>query len=92
MKRKKLLQKILNTTLKSQINKMYGDGSYVTVSNISYIRSKKCYLISVTLYLTDVENGMELFPDGLEIITKQGWGVIGDGQPIAIQPSVDVKL
>ena len=92
MKRKKLLQKILNTTLKSQINKMYGDGSYVTVSNISYIRSKKCHLISVTLYLTDVENGMGLFPDGLEIIIKQGWGVVGDGQPIAIQPSVDVKL
>lgn len=92
MKRKKLLQKILNTTLKSQINKMYGDGSYVTVSNISYIRSKKCHLISVTLYLTDVENGMELFPDGLEIIIKQGWGVVGDGQPIAIQPSVDVKM
>jgi hypothetical protein len=92
MKRKKLLQKILNTTLKSQVNKMYGDGSYVTVSNISYIRSKKCHLISVTLYLTDVENGMELFPDGLEIIIKQGWGVVGDGQPIAIQPSVDVKL
>jgi len=92
MKRKKLLQKILNTTLKSQVNKMYGDGSYVTVSNISYIRSKKCHLISVTLYLTDVENGMELFPDGLEIIIKQGWGVVGDGQPIAIQPSVDVKM
>jgi len=92
MKRKKLLQKILNTTLKSQINKMYGDGSYVTVSNISYIRSKKCHLISITLYLTDVENGMELFPDGLEIIIKQGWGVVGDGQPIAIQPSVDVKM
>ena len=71
---------------------MYGDGSYVTVSNLSYINSKRCYLISVTLYLTDVEKGMELFPHGLEIILKQGWGVIGDGQPIAIQPSVDVKL
>lgn len=91
MKRKTLLQKILNTTLRSQIIKMYGEGSFVTVNNISYIRSKKCHLINVVLYLTDVENGMELFPDGLEIIIKQGWGVIGDGKPIAIQPSVDVK-
>lgn len=91
MKRKKPLQKILNTTLKSQINKMFGDGSYVTVNNITYMLSKKSHLISVTLYLTDVEDGMELYPDGLNMIINQAWTVVGDGQSIAIQPSVDVK-
>jgi hypothetical protein len=90
MKRKNLLQKILNKTLKPQIIKMFGEGSFVTVSNITYVRSKKCHLINVTLYLTDVENGMEIFPDGLEIIIKQAWDVIGDKKPIMIQSSLDV--
>ena len=45
---------------------------------------------SYGLNFDDIENGMELYPDGLELIIKAGWDVIGDKTPIIIQSSVDV--
>lgn len=91
MNRKDLLQKVVNLSLKPQLYKMFGDGSNISVSNISYVRSKKCNLINVTLFITDVENGYELFPDGLEMLINQGWKVVGDGLPIIVQSSLDLK-
>lgn len=44
----------------------------------------------MTLYLDDVENSIDLYPDGLELIIKQGWDVIGDKKPIIIQSSLDI--
>lgn len=90
MKKKKLLQRLLDTNLKSTIKKTFGEKSYIKVSNISYIRSKDSHMINVTLYLDDVENSIDLYPDGLELIIKQGWDVIGDKKPIMIQSSLDV--
>jgi hypothetical protein len=90
MKKKKFLQRILDTKLKSTVKKTFGEKSYVKVSNISYVRSKDSHIINVTLYLDDVENSIDLYPDGLELIIKQGWDVVGDKKPIIIQSSLDV--
>ena len=90
MKKKKFLQRILDTKLKSTIKKTFGEKSYVKVSNISYVRSKDGHIINVTLYLDDVENSIDLYPDGLELIIKQGWDVVGDKKPIIIQSSLDI--
>lgn len=90
MKKKKFLQRILDTKLKSTIKKTFGEKSYVKVSNISYVRSKDSHIINVTLYLDDVENSIDLYPDGLELIIKQGWDVVGDKKPIIIQSSLDI--
>jgi hypothetical protein len=90
MKKKKFLQRILDTSLKSQIKKTFGEKSHIKVSNITYVRSKDSYVINTTLYLDDIENSIELYPDGLELIIKQGWDVIGDKKPIMIHSSLDV--
>jgi len=90
MKKKKFLQRILDTKLKSTIKKTFGEKSYIKVSNISYVRSKDSHIINVTLYLDDVENSIDLYPDGLDLIIKQGWDVVGDKKPIIIQSSLDV--
>ena len=90
MKRKKVLQKILDTQLKSQIQKTFGQKSYVIVSNLTHIRSLDRYIVNVTLYMDDIENSMELYPDGLEVIIKMAWVAVGDGKPIGINSSIDV--
>ena len=90
MRKKKFLQRILDTTLKITIKKTFGEKSYIKVSNISYVRSKDSHVINVTLYLDDLENSISLYPDGLELIVKQGWDAIGDKKPIIIQSSLDV--
>jgi hypothetical protein len=90
MKKKKFLQRILDTKLKSTVKKTFGEKSYVKVSNISYVRSKDSHIINVTLYLDDVENSIDLYPDGLELLIKQGWDVVGNKKPIIIQSSLDI--
>lgn len=89
MKRKKFLQKILDTQFKSQIIKIFGKKSYIVVSNLTYIRSLDRYMINVTLYIDDIENSIELYPDGLDIILKLAWSATGDGKQIIVSSSVD---
>ena len=90
MNYKKYLQKILDLSLRMRTEETFGVGSYIKVNNITHVRSKKSYLVSVTLYFDDVENSMFLYPDGLEMIVKSGWDVIGTKVPIIIQSSIDV--
>lgn len=90
MKIKKYIQKILDTTLKSTIKKTFGEKSFVKVDNVSKVRSKNCYLFNVTLYLDDIENGMLLYPDGLDVIIKQAWDIVGDKKPIIVHYSLDI--
>jgi hypothetical protein len=90
MKKRKFLQRILDTTLKSNIKKIFGEKSFIKISNVSYVRSQDIHIINATLYLYDIEGGMPLYPDGLDVIIKQAWDVIGDKKPIRIHSSVDV--
>lgn len=90
MKYKRFFQQVLNVGLKKQTEDTFGEGSFIKISNLTYIRSKKAYLVNVTLHFDDIENSMELYPDGLEYIVKAAWDVLGTGQPIIIQSSVDV--
>ena len=89
MKRKKFLQKILDTQLKTRITETFGEKSYIIVSNLTYIKSMDKYMVNVTLYLDDIEGSMELYPDGLEVIIKMAWTGVGDGKPIVVSSSLD---
>ena len=91
MKKKQLLEKVINYSLKNQLTLMFGEGSYISIDVLDYIRSKKCYLVHARLYITNIEEGMDLFPDGVNMLINLGWKVIGKGQPLLILPSVDVK-
>lgn len=89
MKRKKFLQKILDTQLKPQIIKTFGEKSFIIVSNLTHLRRLDKYMINVTLYIDDIENSIELYPDGLELIIKMAWAGVGDGKSIIISSSID---
>ena len=91
MKKRQLLQKVINHSLKNQLTLMFGEESYISIDVLDYIRSKKCYLVHARLYITNIEEGMDLFPDGVNMLINLGWKVIGKGQPLLILPSIDVK-
>ena len=91
VKYKKHLQKILDLSLKYKTEDTFGVGSLIKISNVSYVRSSDSYIINTTLYITDIENSMMLYPDGLNLIVKAGWDVLGSGKPIIIQSSLDVQ-
>jgi len=91
MKRNQMLQRVINHGLKHQLTIMFGEGSYISIDVLDYIRSKKSYLVHAKIYITNIEEGMLLFPDGVYMLVNLGWKVMGKGQPLMILPSVDVK-
>ena len=91
MNKQQLLQKVINHSLKGQLTLMYGEGSYISIDLLDYIRSKKSYMVHARLYLTNIEDGMLLYPDGVHMLVNLGWKVIGKGKPLMVLPSVDVK-
>ena len=91
MKKNELLEDIINSSLFGQLDLMFGDGSYVKVTHLSYVQGQKKYMAHVNLYISNIEDGMTFYPDGLETIVRLGWKVIGRKQTLMILPSVDIK-
>jgi hypothetical protein len=90
MRYKKYLQKIIDKQFKSELEEFFGKSSYIKISNITYIRSKDSYLISVNLYLDEPEKIDLLFPTALELLVQRAWNVIGDKKQIILQSSFDL--
>ena len=42
------------------------------------------------MFILFLTSSISLYPDGLELIIKQGWDVVGNKKPIMIQSSLDV--
>ena len=91
MKKNELLEDIINSSLCGQLDLMFGDGSYVKVGHLGYVQGQKKYMVHVTLHISNIEDGMTFYPDGLETVVRLAWKVIGRKQPLMILPSVDIK-
>ena len=90
MRYKKYLQKIIDKQFKSELEEFFGKNSYIRISNMTYIRSKDSYLISVNLYLDEPEKIDLLFPTALELLIQRAWNVVGDKKGIILQSSFDL--
>jgi hypothetical protein len=88
---KELLQKMINLPLRGELMSMFGSGSTLHIDRLDYISSKKSHMVHVRLLLTDVELGMDLFPDGVEVLVKKAWKILTQNDKIIIVSSVDVK-
>jgi len=82
---------MINLPLRGELTSMFGPGSVLHVDRLDYISSKKCHMVHVRLLLTEVESGMELFPDGVDVIIKKAWKILTQNDKIIIVSSVDVK-
>lgn len=89
--RKDLLQKMINLPLRGELTSMFGPGSTLHVDRLDYISSKKCNMVHVRLFITDVEVGMEFYPDGIEVLIKKAWKILSNNDKIIVISSVDVK-
>jgi hypothetical protein len=91
MKKNELLEDIINSSLCGQLDMMFGEGSYVRVTYLGFIQSQNKNIAHVTLHISDIEEGMSFYPDGLETVVRLAWKVIGRKRPLMILPSVDIK-
>lgn len=90
MRIKKFLQLFFDKQLSKTLEEYFGEKSYVKISNVTYVRSKKSYLINITLYVDQPDKLELLFPIGLELLVQRAWGVVGDKKEIIVQSSFDL--
>ena len=90
MNRKKILQLFIDTQLKDQLQEIFGESSFITINNLSYVKSKDSYLINTTLYVSNLDDFEILYPTTLISFIKMAWGVVGHKKEIIIQSSFGV--
>lgn len=66
-----LFTKIINKIFKTQLELLYGLGSYVEVTDIKFCTQNKNYLITCKLYLSDLDLFKEVGEDGLIYILNE---------------------
>lgn len=88
---KELLQKMINLPLHGELTSMFGSGSTLHIDRLDYISSKKSHMVHVRLFLTDVETGMKIFPDGVDLLITKAWKILTQNNKIIVVSSVDVK-
>jgi hypothetical protein len=89
---KRRLQIILNKVLKEQKDILYGSNSEIVVNDVNWIRSKKTYMVTITIYADNIEESVESHSGGIEYMMDFGWPILGkDCKPIIVS-SLDVKL
>ena len=65
---KVFFERVLNKVNKPDIDSWFGDNSYIKVTDFSYSTTQKKNYLSITLYPTNYEYAIEIFPEGLEIL------------------------
>jgi hypothetical protein len=90
MDKRVLLEKCINISMKTDIERFFGKDSRVIVENLYYVRSKKSYMTNIKLLFNNIEGGSEFIPDGLDMIVYNSWRIIDRKTPLIITQSVDL--
>jgi hypothetical protein len=87
---KKILQNIVNTINLEEIELLFGKESKIVVNSILYSTNNKTYVIDVTIFVSDIENSVEAFPDSLDLFLQKSWEFILYGKKPIIISKMDI--
>jgi len=87
---KEMLEHLLNNIRKEELNLLFGEGSKINVDSISYSTNNKTYVIHSTVFVTDIEESIQSFPDGLDFLITESWKYTGFNNELTIINSIDI--
>jgi hypothetical protein len=87
---KNYLEFYVNYILRNESKYLFGDSSYINIDEIKYSTNNKTLIITCKLNTTDPELCQETFPDGLEVLIKEGLNMSGINDKITLISSIDV--
>ena len=87
-KNTEIIEFLINYGLKTYKNNLFGVKSQVKVTLIQFLSQKKCFMVHVTLYIENLDQNLELYPDGLEELIRLAWSAYGKQEKIVISSSV----
>jgi hypothetical protein len=87
---KKCLEILLNKIFKSDLELLFGVGSYVIVNYVKYSTNNHTFVVDCKLFINNIELTEGVYPDGLNLLTEESWKFMGIKQNISIVSSIDV--
>lgn len=86
----KPLERIINKGFRNEMNILFGENSKVIIKRMDYITNDNSVSIHASLFVTDIEKSMEVYPDGLKMLIQDGWKLFCLESPMHITTSIDV--
>ena len=85
------LENTINKVFKKKLKLFFGEGARVRVSQFQYSTTTKQYFASVTLETELINESMEVFPDGLEIIVSDAYQLLALSEKLILTTSIEYK-
>ncbi len=82
---------MLNNVLKEDLEILYGEKTWVEITNLTYCEQKKHYSVQCKIYVSDVNLFMESDEDGLKFLISESFKYSGlEENIVAVTISVDI--
>ena len=82
-------EKYLNRIYKKDIDLLFGEGSEISITELSYSTSLKQIVVSAKLIPTNYDFAIEIFPEGLEMVIQELWKFMGIDLDLMLTSSID---
>lgn len=73
MKVKKSLEKLTNNLDKEELKLLFGNESKIKIRSISYSTNKKSYVIDASVLVSNLDESIDAYPEGLNFIIEKSW-------------------
>lgn len=87
---KKYLEFLINKRQKQELELMFGVGSKVVIESIGYSTNTKKYIIHTKVVATNIDDSIDIFPTGLNMLIEESWKYTGFKDEITLINSLDV--
>lgn len=70
---KKSLEKISNNLDKEELKLLFGEECKIKIRSISYSTNKKSYVIDASVLVSNLDESIDAYPEGLNFIIEKSW-------------------
>jgi hypothetical protein len=87
---KRMLEHLINVIQKEDMELMFGVGSKVRIESVTYSTNTKKYVVHAKVFATEIDDSLDVFPTGLNILINEGWKYTGFEDELTLINTLDV--
>jgi hypothetical protein len=81
---------LLNKVFKSDLELLFGKGSYVIINYCKYSTNNLSFVIDCKVLVSDIELSKDVYPSGLILLVEESWKYVGYDFKISVITSIDI--
>ena len=86
----KMLEYLVNNDQRDDLALLFGSGSKFVVESILYSTQNKAFVVHCKIYVTEINESVDVFPHGLTILVEEAWKYIGYKEDVTLVATIDV--